>query len=88
VTEKRSLREKAPVGYGAFSFITLDYREHQAVNPQIIHRETGYILERYPLQRGTQMRTQGDFADSFWVQTAALLVVVAVLLEVAARHIW
>ena len=31
---------------------------------------------------------QGGFANSFWVRTAALVIVVAVLVEVAARHIW
>jgi hypothetical protein len=36
----------------------------------------------------TQTNHQRDFANSFWVQTAALVLVVAVLLEVAARHIW
>jgi len=35
-----------------------------------------------------QTNHQRDFADNFWVQTAALLILVTVLLEVAARHIW
>jgi hypothetical protein len=36
----------------------------------------------------TQTNHHRDLTDNFWVQTAALLIVVAVLLEVAARHIW
>jgi hypothetical protein len=36
----------------------------------------------------TRPSHQSDFADNYWVQTAALLIVVATLLEVAARHIW
>jgi len=36
----------------------------------------------------TQTNHERDFADNSWVQTAALLILVAVLLEVAARHIW
>jgi hypothetical protein len=31
---------------------------------------------------------KGDLSNNFWAQTAALVLVVAVLLEVAARHIW
>jgi len=33
----------------------------------------------------TQTNHQRDFADNFWVQTAALLILVTVLLEVAAQ---
>jgi hypothetical protein len=40
------------------------------------------------LAMDTQTNHQRDLADNFWVQTAALLIVVAVLLEVATRHIW
>jgi len=36
----------------------------------------------------TQTGHQGGFANNFWVQTAALVIVVAVLVEFAARHIW
>jgi len=35
----------------------------------------------------TQTRNQGGFANNFWVQTAALVIIVAALVEVAAG-IW
>ena len=35
----------------------------------------------------TQTNYQRDLPDNFWVSTAALVLLVAVLLEVAARHI-
>jgi hypothetical protein len=35
-----------------------------------------------------QARQQGGFANNFWVQIAALVVVVAVVIAFAAKYIW
>jgi hypothetical protein len=40
------------------------------------------------LAMDTQTNHQHDFADNFWVQAAALVIVVGVLVEIAARHIF
>ncbi|MGC2080000.1 MAG: hypothetical protein WA728_29080 [Xanthobacteraceae bacterium] len=36
----------------------------------------------------THTNHQHDFADNFWVQAAAIVIVVGVLVEIAARHIF
>jgi hypothetical protein len=36
----------------------------------------------------TQIRSTGGFANNFWVQMAALIVVVAVLIALAAKYVW
>jgi hypothetical protein len=35
-----------------------------------------------------QTRTKSSFANSHWVQMAALIIVLAVVIELAAKHIW
>jgi hypothetical protein len=36
----------------------------------------------------TQSRPQGGFTSNLWVQFAALVIVVAVLIALAAKYIW
>jgi hypothetical protein len=36
----------------------------------------------------TQIRSTGGLANNFWVQMAALIVVVAVLIALAAKYLW
>ena len=36
----------------------------------------------------TQSRPQGRFTSNLWVQFAALVIVVAVLIALAAKYIW
>jgi hypothetical protein len=36
----------------------------------------------------TQSRLQGGFTSNLWVQFAALVIVVAVLIALAAKYIW
>jgi hypothetical protein len=36
----------------------------------------------------TQTRPQGGFASNLWVQFAGLAIVVAVLIDLAAKYIW
>jgi hypothetical protein len=36
----------------------------------------------------TQTRPQGGFTSNLWVQFAALVIVVAVLIALAAKYIW
>jgi len=33
-------------------------------------------------------QTKGRFANNRWVQLAALIIVLAVVIELAAKHIW
>jgi hypothetical protein len=34
------------------------------------------------------MNLQSGFANNFWVQTAALVIAVAVLITIAAKYVW
>ncbi len=36
----------------------------------------------------TQIRNTDGFANNFWVQMAALVVVVAVVIVLAAKYVW
>jgi len=36
----------------------------------------------------TQIRNIGSFANNFWVQMAALVVVVAIVIAFAAKYLW
>jgi hypothetical protein len=32
--------------------------------------------------------TKDKFANNYWVQTAGMIILLAVMIEIAARHIW
>jgi len=40
------------------------------------------------IQMNTQIRNTGSFANNFWVQMAALVVVVAIVIAFAAKYLW
>ena len=39
-------------------------------------------------KKNMQTRTEDRFANNYWVQMAAMIIVLAVVIEIAAKHIW